>query len=130
MMLGCDQSHEENEVGKGIQSDWLESVLVWSGKVSLKKQPLSRNRRKQLCIYLGEDHSVHMEPRLWLNPWCGQSVSLGKGEGNKAEWAGPLHLLPSPGECWSNGSALRVLWLTVRLVPSFPGGRTWSEDVS
>lgn len=42
------------KLGEGIQSDWMEAVLVWSGKVSLKTQHVSRNRRKQLCRYLGE----------------------------------------------------------------------------
>lgn len=104
-------------------------MLVWSGKVSLKKQHLSRNQRKQLCRYLREDRAMHMEPRLWLNPWGGQSVSLGKGEGNRAVCAGPPISSQVRVSGWSNSSVLCVLWLTIRLVPSFPGG-TWSEDVS
>lgn len=57
------------------------------------------------------------------------SISLGKGEGNEAVWAGPL---PSPPQIlaggWSKILALCALWLTRRLA-AFLEGETQCEAV-
>ena len=77
----------------------METKLVRSERGSLRKQLLSRNLREQLCGYLGEDHSMLMEPKVVVEslvwPVSSGALDMGKGEGNKAVWAEPHpHLLP------------------------------------